>query len=81
MYNQLVWSDEYNIGVDIIDKEHQRLFRIINKLLAFGEEEKKGQWACLEGIKYFKEHALKHFEDEEKYMESISFVLLCFLQK
>ena len=73
MYNQLVWSDEYNIGVDIIDKEHQRLFRIINKLLAFGEEEKKGQWACLEGIKYFKEHALKHFEDEEKYMESISY--------
>ncbi|USF30601.1 hemerythrin domain-containing protein [Clostridium sp. MD294] len=73
MDNQLVWSDNYNIGVDIIDKEHQRLFRIINKLLAFGEEEKKGQWACLEGIKYFKEHALKHFEDEEKYMESISY--------
>lgn len=41
MDNQLVWSDDYNIGVDIIDKEHQRLFRIINKLLAFGEEEKK----------------------------------------
>ena len=73
MDNQLVWSDNYNIGVDIIDKEHQRLFRIINKLLAFGEEEKKGQWACLEGIKYFKEHALKHFEDEEKYMESIAY--------
>ncbi len=73
MDNQLVWSDDYNIGVDIIDKEHQRLFRIINKLLAFGEEEKKGQWACLEGIKYFKEHALKHFEDEEKYMESIAY--------
>ena len=27
--------------------------------------------ACQEGIKYFKEHALKHFEDEEKYMELI----------
>ena len=54
MYNQLVWDEKFNIGVDIIDKEHQRLFRIINKLFAF-EEEKKSQWACLEGIKYFKE--------------------------
>ena len=31
MYNQLVWDEKFNIGVDIIDKEHQRLFRIINK--------------------------------------------------
>ena len=73
MNNQLVWNNQYNIGVDIIDKEHQRLFKIINKLLAFGEEDKKGKWACLEGIKYFKEHAIKHFEDEEKYMASINY--------
>ena len=31
MENQLLWKDEYSIGVDIIDKEHQRLFKIINK--------------------------------------------------
>ncbi len=42
MYNQLVWDEKFNIGVDIIDKEHQRLFRIINKIFAF-EEEKKSQ--------------------------------------
>lgn len=41
MNTQLVWSDEYNIGVDIIDKEHKRLFKIINKLFAFGDEKKK----------------------------------------
>ena len=72
MYNQLVWDEKFNIGVDIIDKEHQRLFRIINKLFAF-EEEKKSQWACLEGIKYFKEHTIKHFQDEENYMASIHY--------
>ena len=44
MENQLVWKEEYNIGVDVIDKEHQRLFKIINKLFAFGKEEKKSQW-------------------------------------
>jgi zinc transport system permease protein len=34
MDNQLVWQEEYNTGVEDIDKEHQRLFKIINKLLA-----------------------------------------------
>ncbi len=73
MENQLVWKEEYNIGVDIIDKEHKRLFKIINKLFAFGKEEKKSQWACQEGIKFFKDHAMKHFEQEENYMRSIGY--------
>ena len=73
MESQLVWKDEYNIGVDIIDREHQRLFRIINKLFAFSDEKNKSQWACQEGIKYFKDHAAKHFVDEEKYMASIGY--------
>ena len=57
---QLEWLDEYNTGVDIIDREHQRLFRIINKLLRFKREEKDSQWTCQEGIKFFKGHAVKH---------------------
>ncbi len=73
MENQLIWKEEYNIGVDAIDKEHQRLFKIINKLFAFGKEEKKRQWACQEGIKYFKDHAMKHFGEEENYMRSIGY--------
>ena len=75
MDDQLVWQEEYNIGVEIIDKEHQRLFKIINKLLIVDgeEEEEKSRWAWQEGIKYFKGHALKHFVDEEKYMESIGY--------
>ena len=48
MENQLIWKDEFNIGVDTIDKEHKRLFKIINKLFTFTEEEKKSQWACQE---------------------------------
>lgn len=73
MESQFVWKDEYNIGVDIIDREHQRLFKIINKLFAFSDEKNKSQWACQEGIKYFKDHAVKHFADEEKYMASIDY--------
>ncbi len=35
MANRFEWRDSYSIGVDIIDKEHQQLFKIINKLYAF----------------------------------------------
>lgn len=73
MENQLIWKDEFNIGVKIIDEEHQKLFAIITRLFVLRDEEKRSRKACLEGIKYFKTHALKHFEDEEKYMELIGY--------
>ena len=73
MEGRFEWLEEYRIGVDIIDQEHRRLFQIINKLFTFREEEKDSQWICQEGIKYFKGHAMKHFEDEEAYMESIGY--------
>lgn len=73
MDNQMIWQETFNIGVDIIDKEHQRLFKIINKLFALKDEEKNSQWACQEGIKYFRGHAIKHFADEEQYMASIGY--------
>lgn len=73
MAAEFEWRDSYNIGVDIIDREHRRLFKIINKLFVFQEEEKDSQWACQEGIKFFKGHATKHFADEEAYMESIGY--------
>jgi len=73
MDGQLEWQEEYSTGVDVIDREHQRLFKIVNKLFAFKEEGKDSQWTCQEGIKYFRGHATKHFEDEEAYMASIGY--------
>ena len=43
MEAQIEWKDEFNIGVDSIDSEHQRLFRIVNKLFRFRQEEKDSQ--------------------------------------
>lgn len=73
MGNKFEWRESFNIGVEIIDKEHQQLFKILNKLFLFQEEEKDSEWVCQEGIKFFKGHALKHFASEENYMESIQY--------
>lgn len=73
MGNQFIWQDRFNIGVDVIDREHKKLFSIMNRLLIFSEQEDKSQWVCQEGLKYFKDHAMKHFSEEEVYMASISY--------
>ncbi len=76
MGNKVEWKEEFNTGVEIIDREHQQLFKIINKLFAFREEGKDNEWLCQEGIKFFKGHALKHFASEEMYMDSIHYAEL-----
>lgn len=73
MDTQFVWNESFNIGVDIIDSEHEKLFKIINKLFKFKEKDVATHWACQEGIKFFKKHALEHFLDEEKYMASVNY--------
>lgn len=73
MGNQLVWNKRYEIGVDMIDREHKKLFRILKKLFDFEQQERKSQWVCREAVKYFKDHAVEHFRDEEAYMVSIGY--------
>ena len=73
MGDKLVWNKRYEIGVEIIDKEHKKLFKILGKLFDFGQQDEKSRWVCQEAVKYFKDHALKHFKDEEDYMASIGY--------
>ena len=73
MDSQFVWQEDFNIGVPAIDRDHQKLFKIINKLFALRQEEKNNQWACQESIKFFRAHAINHFGAEEAYMRSIHY--------
>lgn len=73
MANELVWNERFNIGVENIDSAHQKLFSIVRKLMNLIEDEEKARWGCAEGIKYFKSYAVKHFEEEESYMQSIDY--------
>lgn len=73
MTTEFEWNERFNIGVDVIDNAHQKLFSIVRKILNFSEDEKNSQWACTEGIKFFKSYAIKHFTEEEEYMQSIGY--------
>lgn len=73
MSKETEWNKQFNIGVDSIDNAHRKLFSIVQKLIHLSEDENNGQWACAEGIKYFKNYTTEHFADEESYMRSIGY--------
>lgn len=70
---EIKWNDRFKIGVESIDKAHERLFSIVNKLIRLNEEDEKSKHVCREGIKFFKSYTIKHFIDEEAYMQSIDY--------
>ena len=73
MLKEVKWNDRFNLGVDVIDRAHQRLFSIVGRMLSLNEDSAKQRHACREGIKYFKSYTMKHFADEEAYMQSIGY--------
>lgn len=73
MSNAIKWNDRFNVGVETIDSAHEKLFSIVGSLIALNEDEHKQHHACRESVKYFKSYALKHFAEEEDYMQSINY--------
>lgn len=67
----LVWLEEYNIGVPIIDNAHEEFFRIVRRLHDISQ--KNSHWAATEGLKFLKKYTLNHFQEEEAYMRSIGY--------
>ena len=46
----LAWNEQYNIGVEVVDKAHAKLFRIVNKLKNLLENQESPRTACEEEI-------------------------------
>lgn len=72
--SEVKWNDRFNIGVEIVDRAHKKLFSIVGKLLSLTEDAEKQKHACQEGIKYFKSYTMKHFAEEEAYMRKIGYL-------
>lgn len=73
MTKEVEWDKQFIIGVDSIDTAHRKLFSIVRRLVHLSKDENNGQWACAEGIKFFKTYAIEHFTNEEAYMRSIGY--------
>lgn len=71
--DRLEWNEQLNIGIEVIDKAHANLFRIVEKLTQLTESDSNYQNACKEGIKYLEDYTMKHFSEEEAYMRSVHY--------
>ncbi len=71
--NKLTWNEQLNIGVDVVDKAHARLFKIVGKLIDLVEYEANCENACKESIRFLEDYTMTHFSEEEAYMRSIHY--------
>lgn len=69
----IVWKDEYGIGVEAIDAAHQELFRIARRVHLASGGRVPNPWAAQEGVKFLKAYVVRHFQEEEEYMASIGY--------
>ncbi len=71
------WKEEYGIGVEGIDSDHQELFRHKSGALFSSPTSNPGnrtQWAAEEGIKYPRMHDNSSiFDREEQFMREIAY--------
>ncbi len=70
----IVWTDEYNVGNEIIDVAHKKLFSILRQILVDESlDSTKVEATCVETIKYLKKYTVQHFAEEEAYMRKIKY--------
>lgn len=67
------FTDDCLIGVEMIDREHRELFRIINDIAELlGKEYIEDKYDLICGLlEQLKQYAEEHFKHEEEYMETI----------
>lgn len=71
--DKVIWNERLNIGVEVIDKAHENLFRVVGKLIHLVENEANYKNTCKEGIRYLEDYTMRHFSEEEAYMRSIHY--------
>jgi hemerythrin len=69
--NYLVWSDDLNIGIDVIDRQHQKIIEMIN---ALGEAQGSSPANTGDVIENLVDYTVSHFAFEESLMEEAGYV-------
>ncbi|MBD5520306.1 MAG: hemerythrin family protein [Lachnospiraceae bacterium] len=73
--NPCEFTEEYLTGIDLIDKEHEELFHIVDRAnrLVKSFDASSSYDKIMQILDELKAYTKNHFEDEEEYMESIHY--------
>lgn len=72
----MMWKDKYRVGVELIDQQHEELFRRVSDFTRTIRDEE--DWdAKLDKVKetmlFMKEYVVEHFDEEEAYQAKIGY--------
>lgn len=72
----MLWKDNYELGVPVIDAQHKELFRRVESFLQVLRSE--DSWTAKiskinETLEFMKRYVVEHFRDEEVYQQSIDY--------
>ena len=72
-----MWKDYYSIGVETIDDQHKELFKNLGDFIMLVRD-KEIKWEdrldkAKETLDFLQEYVVFHFDDEEKFQESINY--------
>lgn len=67
-----MWKESYRIGIDLIDRQHEELFRATDTLVRAIEANADKQ-TFRQTTTFLKDYTVRHFHDEEAYQASIHY--------
>jgi len=71
--NKFVWTNEYSLGIGVIDEQHQHFFEIVNRVYDLLEKKTDDRNEILQIINELKDYAFYHLDTEEKYFNQFAY--------
>ncbi|NLJ59042.1 MAG: hemerythrin family protein [Tissierellia bacterium] len=68
----ILWNKNLEVGNDLIDQQHKKLFEKADQLFEAGKSGKTKEH-IMQMFDFLDDYAKTHFRDEEKYMQSINY--------
>lgn len=73
----MMWKDKYSIGVSTIDAQHKELFKNLGEFIVLVRDSETSWESRLDKAKetldFLQQYVVYHFDDEEKFQESIDY--------
>lgn len=66
------WTQDYGVGISVLDKHHRRLFEILNELFTLMDKGSE-DGPILHVIDELLDYTHYHFDEEEKIMEKMGY--------
>lgn len=67
------WDERYTLGVANIDRAHEEMFKVMNRVHRMIRIGGNIKWTVAEALKFFRSYAMRHFEEEEELMRSLGY--------